>query len=568
LLAILLLRAGEVVSTDRLIQDLWGEDPPSTAPKMVQVFVSRLRSSLEEGGARRVLFTQPPGYVIRIEPDRLDLARFEALAAQARATMSSDPGTASGTLRQALDLWHGPPLADVALEPFAAAAIVRLDELHLSALEDRVDADLALGRHADLVAELRDLVGGNPLRERLRGQLMLTLYRSGRQAEALEVYRDGRAALADALGIDPGPELQRLETAILRQDPSLEQALVAPAAEPVHGEAVTERDPARKRRGPTRVMLAVGAGVAAIALLAAALVSRSGHSADGTTGKAIANSVAVVNPANGKIVADVPVGSQPGQIAVGGTSVWVGNLTDRTVTRIDARSLETIKTFGLADAPVSVDAAGGLVWIGDGYTGRLSRIIAAYDQLSSPFYPGPVVPGQVAVASPTGDLWVGLADGRILRLDPASLRTKATARIREQPSAMAVTGGVAWTIPFHGNDVTRIDPGHTPAGSTIALPGSPVAIAAGDGSVWVGTSGDDRLWQLNPLTSSIEGSVPLGQSPHAIAVAASGVWVAVGDDGLLVRIDPSNDTLTRTIRVGRPIGSIAVDDGKIWATLD
>ena len=177
---------------------------------------------LEEGGARRVLFTQPPGYVIRIEPDRLDLARFEALAAQARATMVG-PRHGSGTLRQALDLWHGPPLADVALEPFAAAAIVRLDELHLSALEDRVDADLALGRHADLVAELRDLVGGNPLRERLRGQLMLTLYRSGRQAEALEVYRDGRAALADALGIDPGPELQRLETAILRQDPSLDR---------------------------------------------------------------------------------------------------------------------------------------------------------------------------------------------------------------------------------------------------------------------------------------------------------------------------------------------------------
>ena len=331
---------------------------------------------------------------------------------------------------------------------------------------------------------------------------------------------------------------------------------------------MTERDPARKRRGPTRVMLAVGAGVAAIALLAAALVSRSGHSADGTTGKAIANSVAVVNPATGKIVADVPVGSQPGQIAVGGTSVWVGNLTDRTVTRIDARSLETIKTFGLADAPVSVDAAGGLC--GSATATRAACPASSPHTISCPHPSTPArsFPGRSPWPRPRGTVWVGLADGRILRLDPASLRTKATARIREQPSAMAVTGGVAWTIPFHGNDVTRIDPGHTPAGSTIALPGSPVAIAAGDESVWVGTSGDDRLWQLNPLTSSIEGSVPLGQSPHAIAVAASGVWVAVGDDGLLVRIDPSNDTLTRTIRVGRPIGSIAVDNGKIWATLD
>jgi DNA-binding SARP family transcriptional activator len=412
LLAILLLRAGEVVSTDRLIQGLWGEDPPSTAPKMVQVFVSRLRSSLEEGGAQRVLFTQPPGYVLHIEPDQLDVARFESLAASARAVIDSDPGTASSTLRQALDLWHGAPLADVALEPFAAAAIVRLDELHLSALEDRVDADLALGRQADLVAELRDLVGSNPLRERLRGQLMLALYRSGRQAEALEVYRDGRAALADVLGIDPGPELQRLETAILRQDPR--SSRLRSLSLPLRAEAKEQWSKTRGRRarpgpgsaGGGRRRRGARPPRGGAHRPRRAPGTRNDDHARGQFGRGR-------ECASSGIVADVPVGSEPASspppVARSG---WEPDGPNRHPDRrAVARPDQDVRPRGRA---VSVDASDNHVWIGDGYTGRLYQIIAAYDQLSSPFYPGPVVPGQVATASPSGDLWVGLADGGLV----------------------------------------------------------------------------------------------------------------------------------------------------------
>ncbi|HEX2504165.1 MAG TPA: BTAD domain-containing putative transcriptional regulator, partial [Miltoncostaeaceae bacterium] len=223
LLALLLLHRNEVVSTDRLIDGLWGEAPPATAAKVVQVYVSRLRKllgpSAADGGR---LVTRPPGYVLQLAPDELDLDRFEALVERAgRAMASGDPAAASAALGRGLALWRGPPLADLAFEPFAQAAAARLEEQRLAALEGRIEADLALGRAPELIGELAALVGGHPLRERLRRSLVLALYRAGRQAEALEAYRAGRRALVDDLGIEPSPELAELERAILRHDPAL-----------------------------------------------------------------------------------------------------------------------------------------------------------------------------------------------------------------------------------------------------------------------------------------------------------------------------------------------------------
>jgi DNA-binding SARP family transcriptional activator len=208
LLAVLLLHANEIVATDRLIADLWGETPPATVAKSIQSYVSRLR---REFGADR-LTTRPPGYVLHIGPDELDLAVFERLRAEARR---AEPARAADKLRAALALWRGPPLADLAYEPFAQTEIMRLEELRLATLEERIDADLACGRHADLVGELEALAAAHPLRERLRAQLMLAFYRSGRQAEALQVYRAAQRELADELGLEPGEELRRLERAIV-----------------------------------------------------------------------------------------------------------------------------------------------------------------------------------------------------------------------------------------------------------------------------------------------------------------------------------------------------------------
>jgi DNA-binding SARP family transcriptional activator len=223
LLAVLLLRANEVVSTDRLLDDLWGSSPPATAAKSIQLYVSRLRKEIGEGR----LVTRPPGYVLRVERSELDVARFEQLVGEARV---ADPERAARKLREALGLWRGWPLADLAYEPFAQAEIARLEELRLDALELRVEADLAAGRHTQLVGELEALVAEHPLRERLWMQLMLALYRSSRQAEALEAYRGARRVLNEELGLDPGAELKQLEQAILEQDPALD--LAPPATSP------------------------------------------------------------------------------------------------------------------------------------------------------------------------------------------------------------------------------------------------------------------------------------------------------------------------------------------------
>ena len=223
-LVLLLLDAGRVVSSDRLVDALWGERPPRTAATSLQNFVSHLRKAL--GGD--VLVTRPGGYQLAVRPEQVDAERFRRLLDDAR---TAPPEKRSGLLAQALSMWRGPPLADFAFEPFAQADISRLEELRLTAVEERIEADLEAGRHADLVAELEPLLAANPLRERLRRHLMLALYRSGRQAEALQVYRDARRELVDELGIEPGAALQSLHASMLRQDPLLELGGDAPAPE-------------------------------------------------------------------------------------------------------------------------------------------------------------------------------------------------------------------------------------------------------------------------------------------------------------------------------------------------
>ena len=218
LLALLALRSGETVGVDRLVEELWGAEAPKTAVASLQNAVSRLRKLLGVG----VLVTREPGYAIDTERTTVDVARFEHLLAEARAARSmQDEQTAADVLREALALWRGPALADLAYEPFAQSEIRRLEELRQTAVEERIDADLARGRHEALVPELEQLVSAEPLREHLHGQLMLALYRSGRQADALAAYRSARGTLVSGLGIEPGPELKQLEQAILRQDASL-----------------------------------------------------------------------------------------------------------------------------------------------------------------------------------------------------------------------------------------------------------------------------------------------------------------------------------------------------------
>ncbi|HXV57911.1 MAG TPA: alpha/beta fold hydrolase [Gaiellaceae bacterium] len=219
LLALLLVHANRTLAIDRIVDDLWSDDVPETAAKMVQIYVSRLRKALPEGA----LHTRPPGYALEVAPGELDLHRFERLVGEARSALEEGRAAAAAAgFRQALELWRGPALAEFTSEPFARAERARLEELRIAALEGRLEADLLRGRHAEVVGELEALIARYPLREGLRRQHMLALYRSGRQAEALAGYQTFRRTLADELGIEPSASLRDLERQMLRQDGSLE----------------------------------------------------------------------------------------------------------------------------------------------------------------------------------------------------------------------------------------------------------------------------------------------------------------------------------------------------------
>lgn len=253
LLGLLLLEANRVVSVDTLVEALWAGDPPTSAVNVLRTYVSHLRRALEPdlgpNASPRVLLTRPPGYVLRVTTDQLDTTRFEEVATSGRAALAAgDPRTAAARLREALTLWRGPLLADLGDKPFVGLPAAQWEERRLAVLEDRVDADLALGRHADLVAELESLVAEHPLRERLWGQLILGLYRSARQADALRAYGTVRARLVEELGVEPGPELRELERSVLHQSPDL--AWTPPSGRRERAPAGTGLPPALARGRP------------------------------------------------------------------------------------------------------------------------------------------------------------------------------------------------------------------------------------------------------------------------------------------------------------------------------
>ena len=326
-LAVLLLHANEPVATDRLVSESWGENAPASATKTAQVYVSRLRGAL----GNDTLSATPGGYLLGVAPGALDTDELEELRARAR---EADPREAGRLLRQGLALWRGPPYADLRYEEALQPEIRRLEELRLATLEERIEADLAAGEASQLVAELEALVAEHPHRERLRGFLMLALYRSGRQAEALETYQQGRQLLDSELGLEPGPELKELERAILAHDPALD------------GPQRAIRRTARRRSG---ALVAAGGVLLLAAALTAVFVVRD----RGGETTARGAGAEALDSKTGKLLATVPLGSSPSSVAVGAGAVWVLDADDKTISAIDpkTRSREIFSTLVHPDRP-------------------------------------------------------------------------------------------------------------------------------------------------------------------------------------------------------------------------
>src|SRR5215831_301262 len=276
-LAVLLLHANKLVSRERLIDELWGVAPPATARKAVNVYVSKLRKALALNGDDPIA-TADGGYRMAVSPDLLDADRMRSLVTKARERMAEgESEVASRVLRDALACWRGPTLAGLQLESYGREEVAQLDELRLTALMDRIDCDLAQGRHEHVLGELQVLVGEHPLRERLRAQQMLAFYRADRQADALDAYQQARRALIDELGIEPSQTLQRLQQAILRHDPALEAPTgtagvngAAPEPLPTEDAALAAVPPRSHSRWPTpRRRYLIAAGLVVVAAIAA-----------------------------------------------------------------------------------------------------------------------------------------------------------------------------------------------------------------------------------------------------------------------------------------------------------
>jgi YVTN family beta-propeller protein len=566
LLAILLLHGNEAVSVDRLIEGIWGERLPRSAHKTLQGYVYRLRKLLENGSTEAgatanggVLVTTARGYLLRVADGELDLDRFRALVDQGRQALAvGDPATAATRLRDALGLWRGPALADLGYEAFAQPAIAQLEELRLAALEDRIEADLALGLDRDLVGELSALIEQNPLRERLRGQLMVALYRCGRQAEALEVYQQYRRALSHELGLEPGPSLRELEASILSRDPKLDLAGARrPTPQPTDAAARRRWNPARLSR--RRWVLASAAALLAALVGGVLVVSSTGG---GASPLVIApDSVGAINPAGGSIAADAPVGSSPSALAVGSGALWVANYNAASVSRIDLASHRLVDTIPVDSTPSAITVGGSDVWVANTFSDTVSRIDPAAGRVVQTIRVGN---GPSGVAVGFASVWIANSnDGTLSRIDEVSGAVTKTIGLGGGATDVTAGPGAVWVTDEANGRVLRVDPQTNQATASIPVGDGPSSITVGYRSIWVANSLGGTVSRIDPQTDSVTNTIPVGQGPNAIAVGAGGVWVANEFGGSVSRIDPATN-IARELEVGNRPQGVAIAGGLVW----
>jgi len=552
LLGILLVHANEVVASEQLIDALWEGNPPETAAKALQGLVAQLRKLLTAG----LLVTEPPGYVLRVGPDRIDAKRFTQLIEDADG---SPPREAAAKLREALALRRGRPFADFAYDEFARQAIVRLEELELAALEARIEADLELGRHPALAGELDTLVAAHPLRERLRGQQMLALYRSGRQADALAAYRNARETLVEELGLEPSEELQQLQKRILAHDPRL---LVPRPEAPGDGASLGERTTPKLLLRP-RVFGPLGA-----LLLIAAVVAIVEATTRGSSSPVLVrtNSVAVIDPSDGRVVSDIAVGTRPVAVAVGDSAVWAANADDGTVSRIDPKTREAVSTIGIGGDVSDVAIGFGSVWIAGGNDGTLTRIdpklnaVEATLRLGRPreLSPQPVF----AVAVGEGSVWATRGNS-VLKIDPATNQTVARIPV-SSPLAIAVGGGSLW-VTTSAERILRIDAASNILTARAALPSQGTAAVWQDGLWMIISVGQGNVWHFDPNSLTPTSTFTTATGAIDLAAGEGAVWSA-NSMGSVWRIEPSSGRVTKIALGHHPTG-IASGDGAVWVAI-
>jgi DNA-binding SARP family transcriptional activator len=601
-LAVLLLHANEFVSRERLIDELWGVAPPATARKAVNVYVSKLRKTLS-GNGHDPIATADGGYRLVVDSDLVDADRMRSLVTRARECMGDgEPEAASRLLQEALAFWRGPTLAGLALESIGRDEVAQLDELRLAVVMDRIDCDLAQGRHEQVLGELQVLVREHPLRERMRAQQMLALYRADRQADALEAYQQAWHDLIDELGIEPSESLQRLQQAILRHDPALEAPTGTAAANgatptpmPVDDAAPAALSPrSRPRRFALRRLYLVAVGLAAVAAVAAVvafLSTRRGGPQPPSSPVSYTGSdtSVVIDPSTDKFAPGPAGGVKPGPMAVVGHKLWIVTRGNAQIQPYDLRTQRESPPFPAGTSPYAIVGDANGAWVSQGKPFvTWMRHPASYDTHQP--YATPVastrnipIPlrGAGAEAYGGGYLWV-ISDlpGRI---------GKSVSLINRRTRKVASTIDLGWqtTAITYGKRFAWIG-AYAPQTSTALLlklkPGSdrieplkletrdgagPLAVAVGDGSVWVVTSRGNLLG-VDPKTLKVSHSIGMSaEQPTLLTVAGGFVWTANHENYDVSKVDPNKNKIVRTFPLGSysaiPCG-IAAIHGSVFVT--
>jgi DNA-binding beta-propeller fold protein YncE len=513
---------------------------------------------------------------MRVEPALVDASRFETLAAHGRQAREDKRwGEASTHLQEALSLWRGDPYAELGACSEAAMERRRLASRRLDIQDDLSEAQLALGRHEALIPELEALVAEQPTRERRAAHLMLALYRTGRQTEALEVYARTRDALVTNLGLEPGPELQDLQRRILQHDP----ALGKPAGAPPSASAQRAEPPAgsTKRRA---VLLAAALGLA-VAVSAIVVLKVRGRATTSTS--APANSVAIVDQRRGRVIGSAPTGSRPVNVVLADGSAWIANEEDATVTQVDVESRRVVRTIGIGFEPTGLAGANGAVWVVGGFDHRLSRIDTSDGgvrlRLRLRERLGPLPPGYergpAGVAVGPDGIWVSHGI-ELTRFDPRTGAVERTIRAGGPwVSQIAVGEGKLW-VAYDGKLSPVGVSQRTPAVEAVALGvharktrirliGLATNISIGDGYAWVAIGRADTVWRIDPEALTVSATMQAGDSPAGLAVE-DGVWISNRTDATVTRIDPGGEKLD-VIPVGHTLEGLAAADGEVWVAV-
>jgi YVTN family beta-propeller protein len=568
LLALLALSPGTPFATDRIVEALWDDAPPPSAAGVVQTYVSRLRKLLGDDAIRR----SSGGYALELDGGTRDIDEVLRLRTRAR---TEPPADAAATLLEARRLFRGRPLEEVADHEFAQVELRRLEGLRTSIVAECLDAQLAVGEHAEVLPELEALVASDPLDEGVRARLMLALYRCGRQAEALDVYRDGRSALGE-LGLEPGETLRHMQRAVLEHDPSL----APPVPVEDEGREAGEQRTARGRGRRWGMIAAIaGASLVVAATVAAVIALRDGAAPAGVA--VAADSVAVLDPSTGRVVADIPVGTRPRSVTAGAGVVWVTNSEDRTVTRIDPVRRVVTGSVGLGFEPTDAQAVPGGVWVAGGFDHALWRIDddgvprrkLTFTERFGPLPPG-YERGPAGLALSRQGLW--LAHGNEVSLhDPITGEERGTFEAGGNwvvPIAVGERGYVFdnahdRSSPASPQFVQAFDPARRRPTSRIdtAMDVSDIFIA--DGIAWIALFRGDAVWQVDDRRAVLLKTFPVGDTPVGLAFADDALWVVSEDEAVVRRVDPSSGTIERVVDVGHTLAGVAVADGLLFVAV-